>query len=163
MPYQRNGGARFSLPTPACGRIFPGRHYHLPGARPRTGARIRPHHRAGNPDPHAARRTPPVRRRPRKRFRGHGTRRKALARQARPAQRPDRAGAVMILVVVIALFAILPLLGLVTFVQVLYLESLRLRTRDFASLKFFKETLEDKIGFGTEDGAGAFLGSKADL
>ena len=38
----------------------------------------------------------------------------------------------MILVVVIALFAILPLLGLVTFVQVLYLESLRLRTRDFA-------------------------------
>ena len=62
----------------------------------------------------------------------------------------------MILVVVIALFAILPLLGLVTFVQVLYLESLRLRTRDFASLKFFKDTLEDKIGFATEDGAGAF-------
>ena len=48
------------------------------------------------------------------------------------------------------------LLGLVTFVQVLYLESLRLRTRDFPAIKFFKETLEDKIGFPTEDGAGSF-------
>ena len=40
--------------------------------------------------------------------------------------------------------------------QVLYLESLRLRTRDLPSLKFFKDTLEDKIGMETEDGAGAF-------
>ncbi|HTT62973.1 MAG TPA: hemolysin family protein [Bryobacteraceae bacterium] len=48
------------------------------------------------------------------------------------------------------------LLGLVTFVQVLYLESLRLRTRDYPAIKFFKETLEDKIGFQTEDGAGSF-------
>jgi CBS domain containing-hemolysin-like protein len=51
---------------------------------------------------------------------------------------------------------IIPLLGLITFVQVLYLESLRLRTRDLPSLKFFKETLEDKFGMKTEDGAGAF-------
>jgi CBS domain containing-hemolysin-like protein len=62
----------------------------------------------------------------------------------------------MILVVVIAVWAIIPLLGLMTFVQVLYLESLRLRTRDLPSLKFFKETLEDRIGIPTEDGAGAF-------
>jgi magnesium and cobalt exporter, CNNM family len=62
----------------------------------------------------------------------------------------------MIMVVVLALVIIIPLLGLVTFVQVLYLESLRLRTRDLPSLKFFKETLEDKIGMETEDGAGAF-------
>src|SRR5260370_16262231 len=62
----------------------------------------------------------------------------------------------MILVVVLALFVIIPLLGLVTFVQVLYLESLRLRTRDLPSLKFFKETLEDKIGMKTEQGAGSF-------
>ena len=57
-----------------------------------------------------------------------------------------------------AIFAILsiPVLGLVTFVQVLYLESLRLRPRDLPSLKFFKETLEDRIGIKTEDGAGAF-------
>ncbi len=48
------------------------------------------------------------------------------------------------------------LLGLVTFVQLLYLESLRLRTRDLPAIKFFRETLEDKIGFKTEDGAGSF-------
>jgi CBS domain containing-hemolysin-like protein len=60
--------------------------------------------------------------------------------------------------VIPAIFALLsiPVLGLVTFVQVLYLESLRLRPRDLPSLKFFKETLEDRIGIRTEDGAGAF-------
>jgi putative hemolysin len=61
----------------------------------------------------------------------------------------------MILVMAATLIAI-PLLGLVTFVQLLYLESLRLRTRDLPSLKFFKDTLEDKLGMKTEDGAGAF-------
>jgi putative hemolysin len=61
----------------------------------------------------------------------------------------------MILVILATLIAI-PLLGLVTFVQLLYLESLRLRTRDLPSLKFFKDTLEDKLGMKTEDGAGAF-------
>jgi CBS domain containing-hemolysin-like protein len=60
------------------------------------------------------------------------------------------------ILVVFALFAAIPLLGLMTFVQILYLESLRLRTRDLPSLKFFKETLEDRIGLKTEDGAGAF-------
>jgi CBS domain containing-hemolysin-like protein len=54
-----------------------------------------------------------------------------------------------------ALF-IIPLLGLMTFVQVLYLESLRLRTRDLPSIKFFRETLEDRIGVKAEDGAGTF-------
>jgi CBS domain containing-hemolysin-like protein len=58
------------------------------------------------------------------------------------------------LTLLIAAFALL--LGLVTFVQLLYLESLRLRTRDFPAIKFFKETLEDKLGFQTEDGAGSF-------
>ena len=38
----------------------------------------------------------------------------------------------------------------------LYLESLRLRTRDLPSLKFFKDVLEDKLALKTEDGAGAF-------
>src|SRR3954453_12941915 len=61
----------------------------------------------------------------------------------------------MILVILATLITI-PLLGLMTFVQILYLESLRLRTRDLPSLKFFKETLEDRIGLKTEDGAGAF-------
>jgi putative hemolysin len=58
------------------------------------------------------------------------------------------------LVILIVLASLL--LGLVTFVQLLYLESLRLRTRDLAAIKFFRETLEDKIGFKTEDGAGSF-------
>src|SRR5271157_274663 len=62
----------------------------------------------------------------------------------------------MILAVAVATLVSVPLLGLMTFVQVLYLESLRLRTRDLPSLKFFKETLEDRIGIPTEDGAGAF-------
>ena len=61
----------------------------------------------------------------------------------------------MILVIAATLIAV-PLLGLATFVQLLYLESLRLRTRDLPSLKFFKDTLEDKLGMKTEDGAGAF-------
>lgn len=58
------------------------------------------------------------------------------------------------IVILIVLFSIL--LALVTFVQLLYLESLRLRTRDLPAIKFFRETLEDKIGFDTEVGAGSF-------
>src|ERR1051325_1968601 len=58
--------------------------------------------------------------------------------------------------IVLATLLTLPVLGLVTFVQLLYLESLRLRTRDLPALKFFKETLEDKLGFDTEQGAGVF-------
>jgi len=61
----------------------------------------------------------------------------------------------MIAAAIAALF-IIPLLGLMTFVQVLYLESLRLRTRDLPSIKFFRETLEDRIAIKTEDGAGTF-------
>jgi putative hemolysin len=62
----------------------------------------------------------------------------------------------MMLAVAFATFLAIPLLGLVTFVQLLYLESMRLRTRDLPSLKFFKETLEDKLGMKTEQGAGSF-------
>jgi putative hemolysin len=58
------------------------------------------------------------------------------------------------LAVLIALFSIL--LGLATFLQLLYLESLRLRTRDLPAMKFFRETLAGKIGFEPEDGAGSF-------
>ena len=53
--------------------------------------------------------------------------------------------------VILATFASIPLLGLVTFVQLLYLESMRLRTRDLPSLKFFKETVEDRLGMDTEE------------
>ncbi|HTS25791.1 MAG TPA: hemolysin family protein [Bryobacteraceae bacterium] len=62
----------------------------------------------------------------------------------------------MMLAVVLITLVSIPALGLVTFVQLLYLESMRLRTRDLPSLKFFKESLEDKLGMKTEDGAGTF-------
>jgi putative hemolysin len=62
----------------------------------------------------------------------------------------------MIFAVMLAAFVATPLLGLVTFVQLLYLESLRLRTRDLPSLEFFKDTLQDRIGLKTEDGAGTY-------
>ncbi len=62
----------------------------------------------------------------------------------------------MMLALDVALAATVFLLALATFAQVLYLESMRLRTRDLPSLKFFKETLEDKIGLSTEQGAGSF-------
>jgi putative hemolysin len=45
---------------------------------------------------------------------------------------------------------------LVTCLQVLYLESLRIRARELPALQFFKETLETKIGIETERGSLAF-------
>jgi putative hemolysin len=62
----------------------------------------------------------------------------------------------MMLALNAALAATVFLLALATFAQVLYLESMRLRMRDLPSLKFFKETLEDKIGLSAEQGAGTF-------
>src|SRR5581483_1256286 len=79
-----------------------------------------------------------------------------VAGTSEPPIRVDREGRSMIFAVALANLLILPLLGVVTFVQVLYLESLRLRTRDLPSLKFFKDTLEDRLGLRTEEGAGAF-------
>jgi len=58
--------------------------------------------------------------------------------------------------VILGTLLTVPLLVLVTFVQTLYLESMRLRTRDRASLKFFKEALEDRLGMKTEMGAETF-------
>ena len=62
----------------------------------------------------------------------------------------------MTLAIAVVTLAVIPLLAVVTFVQVLYLESVRLRPRDLASIRFFKETLEDKLGMTTEHGAGVF-------
>src|SRR5262249_19679068 len=56
----------------------------------------------------------------------------------------------------LAILFSIPLLGLVTFVQLLYLESMRLRTRDLPSLKYFKDHLEAKLGMKIEDGAHSF-------
>jgi CBS domain containing-hemolysin-like protein len=57
---------------------------------------------------------------------------------------------------VIAAIVLTFLLMLVTCIQVLYLESLRIRARELPSLQFFKETLESKIGLSTERGALTF-------
>ncbi len=60
--------------------------------------------------------------------------------------------AVALVVTVILWFASL--------LQLLYLESLRLRTREYRSLEFFKETLQDKIGLKVEDGAAVYSMTK---
>jgi putative hemolysin len=48
------------------------------------------------------------------------------------------------------------LVTLVTCLQVLYLESLRIRARELPALQFFKETLEKKLALDTERGSLAF-------
>jgi CBS domain containing-hemolysin-like protein len=60
-----------------------------------------------------------------------------------------------LLLTIIALAAAL-IVTLVTCVQLLYLESLRIRARELPSLQFFKETLEAKIGIETERGTLTF-------
>jgi putative hemolysin len=56
----------------------------------------------------------------------------------------------------IAIVVILGLLCLITVIQLLYTESLRLRSRDLPALQFFKETLEARIGVSTEKGVLVF-------
>lgn len=48
------------------------------------------------------------------------------------------------------------LLCVVTAVQILYMESLRLRSRDLRSLQYFKETLEERLGVRGDNGVLAF-------
>ena len=62
----------------------------------------------------------------------------------------------MTLVLAVADVLVAALVTLATCVQVLYLESQRLRARDLPALEFFKETLESKIGLETEKGALVF-------
>jgi putative hemolysin len=58
------------------------------------------------------------------------------------------------LIIVAAVLTII--LWFSSLLQLMYLESLRLRTREYPSLQFFKATLEDLIGRSTEDGAAVF-------
>jgi CBS domain containing-hemolysin-like protein len=62
----------------------------------------------------------------------------------------------MMLAITLGTLVTVPLLVLVTSVQQLYLESMRLRPRDLPSVKFFKDTLEDRLGMKTEVGAETF-------
>jgi putative hemolysin len=48
------------------------------------------------------------------------------------------------------------LLCLITVVQILYMESLRLRSRDLPALQFFKESIEERIGVTGDAGVLAF-------
>lgn len=59
----------------------------------------------------------------------------------------------MILALILLAAGIAVILVLVTFVQMLYLESMRLRTRELPALQFFKEELEDRIGQHSDIGS----------
>jgi CBS domain containing-hemolysin-like protein len=54
------------------------------------------------------------------------------------------------------MLALSALVALVTSTQLLYLESLRIRPRELASLRFFKESLQERIGVPLENGSAAF-------
>ncbi|MEO8097940.1 MAG: hemolysin family protein [Acidobacteriota bacterium] len=62
----------------------------------------------------------------------------------------------MILLLTIAALLMALLITLVTCIQLLYLESLRIRSRELPSLEFFKESIQPKIGLEIEKGALAF-------
>src|SRR5260370_20222060 len=62
----------------------------------------------------------------------------------------------MTLLLTLAAAAVALLVTLVTCIQLLYLESLRVRTRELPALQFFREVLEPRIGLETERGALTF-------
>ena len=62
----------------------------------------------------------------------------------------------MTLLLTLAAAAVALLVTLVTCIQLLYLESLRVRTRELPALQFFRETLEPRIGLETERGSLTF-------
>jgi CBS domain containing-hemolysin-like protein len=66
----------------------------------------------------------------------------------------------MIILLTIAAFLMSFLVILVTWVQVMYLESLRIRSREVQSLQYFKEHIEPEIGLETERGALTFTAVK---
>lgn len=66
----------------------------------------------------------------------------------------------MIILLIIAALLMTFLVILVTWVQVMYLESLRIRSREVAALQYFKEHIEPEIGLETERGALTFTAVK---
>src|SRR6478609_7472907 len=62
----------------------------------------------------------------------------------------------MILVLTLIALAVALLVTMVTCIQLLYLESLRVRTKELPALQFFREKLEPRIGLETERGALTF-------
>ena len=62
----------------------------------------------------------------------------------------------MTLLLTLAAAAVALLVTLVTCIQLLYLESLRVRTRELPALQFFREAIEPRIGLSTERGGLTF-------
>ena len=62
----------------------------------------------------------------------------------------------MMLVLTIFAVVLALLLFYASLLQLLYLESLRIRTREYASLEFFKNTLQDQVGLKLEEGGTRF-------
>ncbi len=62
----------------------------------------------------------------------------------------------MTLLLILLTAAVSLILALATFTQLLYLESLRLRTRELPSIRFFRDELQERIGLSVEQGAAAF-------
>ena len=62
----------------------------------------------------------------------------------------------MTFLVILAGLLLCAALCMLSFVQILYLESIRLRTRDLPSLQYFKSTLEARLRFEDEDGTLSF-------
>src|SRR5579862_7207766 len=79
-----------------------------------------------------------------------------MACGAGAAVQPDRKRPRLTWFAVAAIILCAILLCLITVVQILYMDSLRLRARDLPALQFFKETLEERIGLDAEKGALAF-------
>ena len=58
--------------------------------------------------------------------------------------------------IVVVLIILLVLVTLFTSIQTMYLEGMRLRTRDIASLQYFKSELEPRLNLRSEEGALTF-------
>jgi putative hemolysin len=86
-----------------------------------------------------------------------------MAQEAEAARRLDRQGAAVIFALLFSAALLTLLLGLVTFVQLLYLECTRLRTRELPALEFFKSKLEEELGMKTETGLLSFSLIKSTL
>ncbi len=62
----------------------------------------------------------------------------------------------MSIFLIVAGIVLCVVLCVITFVQTLFLENMRLRTRDLPSLQYFKTTLEDRLGFKNDEGTLSF-------
>src|SRR6202035_3413974 len=132
------------------------RYRDLASARAAAGRAIRPRRRHRDRDTDVAWRAPPA---------GHGSRKRpgpndAGREQMAPcfwtAGRFDCAGTLVTWFAVVATIVWAVLLCLITVVQTLYMESIRLRSRDLPALQFFKDVLEDRIGVKGDEGVLAF-------